>query len=243
MSSNNKIVSKLMDRYYPQNTEDALDAAFCNCARPGMMVLDAGCGGNRGLSDKAPLKEMHIVGVDIDSAVYDNPYCNETLVCDISKTLPFDEAVFDLIHCRWTLEHLEEPKKTFCEIARVLKPGGKFLALTPNIFHYSMIISRFTPFWFHRWWRRGNEGEVCDTFYRANSPAKLRFLCKYAGLNVQRLELFEGPPNYLVRFWPLFSMGIFYERIVNCAPFFSPMRHRIVLEAVLTPTIEPSFKS
>jgi SAM-dependent methyltransferase len=205
-------------------------------ARPGMTVLDAGCGGARGCSREAPWEEMFIIGVDRDPVVYANPFCNEKLVCDVSD-LPFPEASFDLVHCRWLIEHLEDPLIAFREFARVLRPGGWLLVLTPNVFHYATIVARFTPHWFHRWWSKGGE-EPCPTYYRANSDHALRRLCMEAELHVERVEFIEGPPHYLVRCWPAFLCGVFYERIVNSFPALNWMRQRILLEAV-----RPSTKS
>jgi len=231
MSSHKTTASRLMDRYYPVPNPDPLDVAFCAHARAGMKVLDAGCSGSRGCSRQAPWEEMFIVGIDIDPAVKNNPFCNETYICDLSKPLPFDDSSFDIIHCRWVIEHLEYPEKTFHEFHRVLKPGGKVLCLTPNLFHYAMIAARITPYWFHRWWKHEEDGEAFPTYYRANSPRSLRRLCTVAGFKVQRLELMEVSPYYLIRHWPLFLCGVLYERIVNSTSLFERMRQRIVLEA------------
>lgn len=40
--------------------------------------------------------------------------------------LPFDEAAFEFVYCRWVLEHLADPLAALKEILRVLKPGGRF---------------------------------------------------------------------------------------------------------------------
>jgi len=231
MTLNQSIVSRLRGRYYPQPQKDALDAAFCAHVRPGMKVLDAGCGRHRGCTHAAPLEEIYIMGIDIDPKVHENPRCNETMICDLSKRLPLPDASFDLIHCRWVIEHLENPMETLCEFARILKPGGYVLALTPNLFHYAMIAARITPYWFHVWWERKKERELFPTYYRGNSKRKLRRLCKDAGLQVRRLALFEGPPYYLTRYWPLFACGVLYERTVNATSMLEWMRQQIVLEA------------
>jgi len=197
--------------------------------RPGMKVLDAGCGTYRTCSRAELRKDIHIVGIDKDPAVEENPFCNEALVCDLSY-LPLDDASFDLIHCRWVIEHIENPLRTFHEFARVLKPGGRLLVLTPNIFHYATIAARLTPHWFHRWWRQEGE-EPFSTYYRANCPRKLRSLCMKAGLRVERLELIESPPYYSTRYWPVFLCAVLYERAVNSTRILSWMRHSILLEA------------
>ena len=242
MDAGKNIVSKLKALCYPQPRIDALDAAFCARARAGMKVLDAGCGGARGCSRKAPWEKMHIVGADIDPAVHKNPFCNETVVCDLSKDLPFKNETFDLIHCRWVIEHLKDPLKTFCEFARILKPGGWMLVLTPNVFHYAMIVAKFTPHWFHRWWRQ-EEYDPFPTYYRANSPWRLRQLCEKAILEVRRLELIEGPPQYFDRWCIPFFCGVLYERIVNSTSILGFARQRILLEAVALSVVKSETES
>jgi len=231
MNSKQSIVSRLMVHLYPYHQQDPLDAAFCAHARPGMTVLDAGCGGARGCAREAPWQQMHIIGADADLAVMNNPFCNEKVVCNLS-TLPFGNESFDLIHCRWVLEHLENPMKVFREFARVLKPRGVLLALTPNVFHYATIMSRVTPQSFHRWWLK-EQGDTFKVYYRANSASKLRRLCADAGFEISRLDLIEGLPHYFLRFAPGFLCGVAYERIVNSTEIFRHLRQRIILEAVL----------
>lgn len=49
-----------------------------------------------------------------------------------AQGLPFREAGFDGVFCINLLEHVPEPKRVIEEAARVLEPGGRFLAVTPN---------------------------------------------------------------------------------------------------------------
>lgn len=163
-------------------------------------------------------------------AVKQKPFCNEKIVCDISGP-PFDNNSFDLIHCRWVLEHLKNLLKVFREFARVLKPSRHLLALTQNIFHYATVSERLTPQCFHRWWCRWEE-ETFPTYYQANSVHKLRLLCTEAGLHIQNIELFEGPLHYLVRYWPIFLCGVLYERLANSTPRLKWFRQRILLNAI-----------
>src|SRR4030095_86368 len=46
--------------------------------------------------------------------------------------LPFPDSFFDLVTANMVVEHLADPVEQFCEINRVLKPGGRFLFHTPN---------------------------------------------------------------------------------------------------------------
>jgi SAM-dependent methyltransferase len=48
------------------------------------------------------------------------------------QMLPFRDGAFDGVFCVNVLEHAPEPATLVAEAARVLSPGGKFLAITPN---------------------------------------------------------------------------------------------------------------
>lgn len=48
------------------------------------------------------------------------------------QQLPFRDGVFDGVFCVNVLEHAPEPAMLVAEAARVLTPGGLFLAITPN---------------------------------------------------------------------------------------------------------------
>ena len=47
--------------------------------------------------------------------------------------LPYPNASFDLVTCTEVIEHLEHFRFAIREIARVLRPGGIFVASTPNV--------------------------------------------------------------------------------------------------------------
>lgn len=56
---------------------------------------------------------------------------------DIKETwgegLPFPDASFDLVFCRQVLHHARDLAKFCAEIGRVLKPGGKMLAIREHV--------------------------------------------------------------------------------------------------------------
>ena len=97
-------------------------------------VLDLGCG-RGGISERLHTRGRWI-GIDPDGASV-----REHRVGSLARAqagagrLPFPAATFDLVVSSWVLEHLPDPDAVFQEVSRVLKPGGRFLALTPNARH------------------------------------------------------------------------------------------------------------
>ena len=49
-----------------------------------------------------------------------------------AQCAPFESASFDAIYCINVLEHAPDPSRVTHEVARLLAPGGRFLAVTPN---------------------------------------------------------------------------------------------------------------
>jgi len=223
-------IHRLMTRYYPEPSPDPLDTLFARHARPGMTVLDAGCGGERGVCTDAPIERMTIIGADVDPAVGANPFCDAAVLASVSL-VPFREATFDLIHCRWVLEHVVDPLETFRQFARALKPGGRLLAMTPNVYHYASIGAKLTPHVVHRWWW-GEHYDPFPTHHRANSRRVLKRLCAGAGLRAQRVLAVERPPRFLARIPFAFRLGVCYERVVNRFEVCAWMRQTLVLDAV-----------
>jgi SAM-dependent methyltransferase len=59
-------------------------------------------------------------------------------VVDDASDLPFPDESFDLAICIEVLEHLFSPDGTVREVRRVLRPGGKLIASTPNVAYWRL---------------------------------------------------------------------------------------------------------
>lgn len=197
--------------------------------RPTDQVLELGAGA--GLNNHYALKGKvrRIVGVDVDPRVRENPLLDEGVEGDVCR-LPFADCSFDVAFCIYVLEHIAEPSRFVAEVRRVLKPGGLFLALTPNRHHYVSLAARCTPTWFHKWYnaRRGrHEADTFPTFYRMNSRKELRKQFTAAGFAFRQCSMIETQPNYLTFCTPAFLMGAAYERLVNSLRLLAGFRVNI----------------
>jgi SAM-dependent methyltransferase len=152
----------------------------------------------------------------------------------VGESIPYPAETFDLIFADNVLEHLTDPEAVLREVVRVLKPGGIFLAKTPNKYHYMPLVARLTPHGFHQFINRLRGRASVDTFptrYRINTPGAIRYYAARSGLRVRGIRLIEGRPEYLRLSSFTYLLGWLYERLVNALPGLE--RFRILLIAVL----------
>ncbi len=107
-------------------------------------VLDAGCG-RGGVIELHWEKVKQAVGVDADLLSLREHRCLDDLVQGDLARLPFLPACFDLILCGWLMEHLTSPDTVLQELARVLRPGGHLVLLTPNAWNYVTLAQQLIP--------------------------------------------------------------------------------------------------
>lgn len=200
--------------------------------RPETVALDLGAGAGlvkemrfRGLAQR-------VCGIDLDPRVEDNPHLDEGRVSDAGE-IPYGDGLFDLVFADNVMEHLDEPEQVFSEIARVTKTGGRILFKTPNRTHYMPVIARCTPHTFYEFINRRRGRDDVDTFptrYKVNCRSDVARLAAGAGLEVVRIELIEGRPEYMRLAWPLYLLGALYERTVNLTRYLEWARILLVVE-------------
>ena len=196
--------------------------------RKGDVMLDAGCGSGRVFQYQFGEEQRPrlIVGVDVTKEPKGNRNIDAAARADLGA-LPFRDGMFDIAISSHVAEHLTQPERVFGELARVLKPGGLLLILTPNRWHYVTVSSALMPHAFHlkyNAWRGVDVHDIFPTVYKANTASRLRSLYGRAGMQIEQLYQFETEPEYLAFATPAYALGVGFERVVNRFPALKNLR-------------------
>ncbi len=221
MSIPNKIKENLQKRFYANVNESVLgevEGEIQNYLKG--KVLDAGCGGGTWILRRYKSPETIIIGVDL--------YISQDKKIDIAvraslEHLPFKSKTFDTILCHWVIEHLEDPAAVFLEFNRVLKNNGILIFKTVSIIS-PMIISRLTPFRFHKVFQSGG----FLTFHRCNTAKHLDRCLKAAGFRKKMLIRVDQTYGYLPFFKFTYILGLLYSRAVNSYKFLNHFANGII---------------
>ena len=141
------------------------------------------------------------------------------VVRGIGERLPFEADSFDVVVSVWVLEHLTDPLGVFIEVRRVLRPGGHFIFLTPNLRNPLMLMNRVgraMPGLQRRVVPRVYGRHEADTFpvrYRANTERDIRAHARGSGLVVQDLRV-VADPTYLALNGLMFNAWVMSERLM-----------------------------
>ena len=181
-------------------------------------VLDLGCGRTGGI-ERFWREARLAVGIDPDRGSLSARRDGMTVLQADGDRLPFGNESFDMVVSVWVLEHVAHPQRLFAEVARVLKPLGHFIFLTPNALNPLVLGNRagqLAP-WLQRhlvanvYGRNGS-----DTFavrYRANTTWKIKRIAARTGFAVAEMNVIADPTY--VAFNPmLFKAAVLSERVL-----------------------------
>lgn len=97
------------------------------------VVLDLMSSINSHIDQRLAIKKITGLGLN-KKELEANPLLDERIIHDINQDqrLPFDDASFDIVVCSLSIEYITQPSTLFDEIARILRPGGRFIISFSN---------------------------------------------------------------------------------------------------------------
>jgi SAM-dependent methyltransferase len=122
-----------------------------------------------------------VVGIDIEEVGAENPIIDEFRLIGEDGVWPLDDASVDLAVSDFVLEHVTDPVAFVSQLARVLRPGGVFIARTINRNSPLALAARTVPNHSHarvlEHLQPGREErDVFHTAYRMNTRRDLQAL-------------------------------------------------------------------
>ncbi len=96
-------------------------------------ILDLMSSINSHIDNRHDIKKLTGLGLNKEE-LEANPLLDEIIVHDINQDqrLPFDDASFDTVVCSLSIEYITQPSILFDEVARLLRPGGRFIISFSN---------------------------------------------------------------------------------------------------------------
>lgn len=118
---------------HARRTAERNAAFFLPHIKPGMALLDGGCGpGSITLGLAQAVAPGHVTGVDVSASALERAraLADERGVTNVTfeqhhlRSLPYPDGTFDAVFVHAVLQHVAEPGRVVAELFRVLKPGG-----------------------------------------------------------------------------------------------------------------------
>ena len=186
-----------VQEHYTGRTFEQVQTYFAGRLKPGMKVLDCGCGpGTLTLGLAQAVDPGQATGIDIEPGMVDraNALANEGGIKNVEfrvddiTDLSFPNDCFDLVFVSAVLEHLPDPVVALKEIRRVLKPGAVTVIINtdwgdPLISPESDDIRRFFELFEAGFNRYGGS---------LNRGRHLRLMMREAGLDVTEFQAYYG---------------------------------------------------
>ena len=159
--------------------------------RPGDKVLELGCGCGAIAEHIAELTGATPYGLNLDRSQIEKAWKNPNLprdqftVGDLNMVLEFDDESFDAIYAIQPMTYISNHARTFSEVLRVLKPGGRFVindvaALDAydrdnehqrTLIQHTRELTVFGGFWYYRYWENAYRDAGFELISSVGRPA------------------------------------------------------------------------
>ena len=164
-------------------------------------VLEAGGGDFSRITQARNINVSRITVVDIDQSQLDrNNYANFKIKADLQDLSLEDK--YDLIEVIYVLEHIKDVEKALSNITEACSNDGLIVISCPYMYSLSGIVTRFTPHWFHVFFRKYVSGEKnagkegyppFRTFYNPLiAPSRLEKFLNEGGFSTELRVFFES---------------------------------------------------
>lgn len=215
------LTHKLQARYF--RAEDhpyrIYEAVVRRRIGPSSVLLDAGCGSTGEVVARLSRSVARSIGVDV--VPFRGPLAGSPvhLMRNDLGAISLKSGSVDCVISRSVMEHLKDPLPVYRELYRVLKPGGSFVFLTPNLWDYGSLISKAIPNSLHPWLVRKvegrNEDDTFPAFYQSNTAGAIGRLAAASGFKVESIRYLGQYPCYLRFNALLFLLGTAYEKVTS----------------------------
>lgn len=214
-----RLAEKYKQKYFDTQAHpnQILDNDIQRLLQPEATLLDAGCGRSAPVLVTYRGQCQRLIGIDLVAfpemiegvELYNN---------DLGK-IELDDNSVDLIMSRSVFEHIQDPSAVYQEMFRVLKPGGRLVFLTANLWDYASLIASIVPNRWHPWIVSKTEGraekDVFPIQYKTNTRGAVYRLAKHSGFEVESFQYLGQYPCYFLFNGVLFLLATAYEKLIT----------------------------
>jgi SAM-dependent methyltransferase len=168
--------------------------------QPGWRVLEVGSGlGILAAEVAGSAADVQVTGLERspDQIAAATPHPHVNYVAGDAHNLPFEADSFDLVYCRYLLEHVGQPERVVSQMHRVTRPGGRIAVMEndTSLVRFDPPCPAFAAVWsvFARYqWQLGGDAFVGRRLFRLLHSAGWRQI----ELSLQPEMHWSGSPGF-----------------------------------------------
>jgi len=213
------LADKLKDRYFRDEDHPyrLFERRVRGLLRPEHTLLDVGCGSTAPVLRNFREACARLVGIDVVDLDVEIPGI-ELYRADLAR-IPLPDSSIDVVMARSVMEHIEDPAAVYRELVRVLRPGGRLVFLTPNLWDYASLAACVIP---NRWhgtlvakMEGRDEEDVFPTYFKTNTFGAVNRWCNESGFELESFQYLGQYPAYFLFNGFLFIMATGYEKLIS----------------------------